>query len=548
MPPMARKVKKRKAKQHLRRIAPPRVVTGPGAVTISGRLRTTPQDDEVLVAFGRLLDHLASSDLVRALGGMNWNQRKRLLTPECSARWAGTITRETNDQIALSLRNLERSAAGHRAAITAIEERREIPLSEYAERKRKREPLPYRSAAELYAKRLRLDALCSRLTDEERQIAGRMRITRGGRALLRNRANLEAAGLTPVQWRTAWQMSRWQIAANGETGKTGGNETIRVDDGGHVLIDLPPSLAHLANAPHHRYHTGGVVDFPYRGGERADCASACRAVGYRIRYSADKRRWHMSASWTQHLEPVAAPVRGRVMGIDLNADHLAVRITDADGNPDGPKIRIPLDLTGKSAERREAELARVVREAMLLCGERLVSTMYIEDLGWADRSGREFLGGRRFRATVHGIPTAALRNMLAAAAWRHNIRLVAVDPAYTSKWAGPWRPLIDTRGDPATTHDAAAWLIARRGRGFRLRRRTGMGAGGQRTARAELPSRPETGPPAIRERGPSGARAGAVRSPGRPAAVRRQPADPRGRASVAVPAPASQAGGPHAHA
>ena len=64
----------------------------------------------------------------------------------------------------------------------------------------------------------------------------------------------------------------------------------------------------------------------------------------------------------------------------------------------------------------------------------------IEDLGFADAraTGRETMGrsrrGKRFRSTVAGIPTARLRARLVAMAAEHNIAIVAVDPAYTSKW------------------------------------------------------------------------------------------------------------------
>jgi hypothetical protein len=78
--------------------------------------------------------------------------------------------------------------------------------------------------------------------------------TRGGKALLRKRNNLAAAGLTEAQWRREWEAARLFLTADGEKDKAWGNETIRWHpDEGWLEIKLPAPLAHLANSPHGRY-------------------------------------------------------------------------------------------------------------------------------------------------------------------------------------------------------------------------------------------------------------------------------------------------------
>ena len=72
------------------------------------------------------------------------------------------------------------------------------------------------------------------------------------------------------------------LAADGESGKRYGNETIRITPDGEVTIKLPAPLAHLANAPHGRYVLACRVAFAHRGGEWADRVEANRAVAYRI--------------------------------------------------------------------------------------------------------------------------------------------------------------------------------------------------------------------------------------------------------------------------
>ena len=99
-----------------------------------------------------------------------------------------------------------------------------------------------------------------------------MSVVRGGKALLRTRNNLAAAGLTEDQWRREWESARLFLTADGEKDKAWGNETIRWNpDEGWLEIKLPAPLAHLANRPHGRYRLScpvGVL-LPGRRGRRS---------------------------------------------------------------------------------------------------------------------------------------------------------------------------------------------------------------------------------------------------------------------------------------
>jgi hypothetical protein len=84
--------------------------------------------------------------------------------------------------------------------------------------------------------------------------------------------------------------------------------------------------------------------------------------------------------------------------------------------------------------------------------------------------------------------------------------VLAVDPAYTSKWgAAYWRTPLRSSTKPSTTvtrHHAAAVVIGRRGLGFGARRRPGVTRLHQRMGKGELPARPGIGRWAVREPGP----------------------------------------------
>ncbi|MDT0470284.1 transposase, partial [Streptomyces sp. DSM 41699] len=163
-------------------------------------------------------------------------------------------------------------------------------------------------------------------------------VARGGRRLLNNRHNLEAAQLTAEQWRERWEAERWFLAADGECGKRFGNETIRVTPDGEVSIKLPAPLAHLANSKHGRYVLATRVQFQHRGAEWRDRIEDNRAVAYRIHLDVERDRWYLTASWTRPVVqtiPLQTARSEGMVGVDTNADHFAAYRLDRHGNPVG---------------------------------------------------------------------------------------------------------------------------------------------------------------------------------------------------------------------
>jgi hypothetical protein len=279
----------------LRKIADPFVVPGPSGVAIRGSLKgLTGQDEMVLRLGGGLLGSLASRALkARCAVGLDhdsdlWAQRKRAVTGESSSRWAGSITRATHDQWALARRGQLAHIHSLEAGIRTIAQRLSLPVGAKGSQGA---PGGYRSKQEWFAKSRRLHLLQDRLERERAdRAAGRVRVVRGGKKLLRTRHNLEAAQLAEADWRVRWEAERFFLQADGESGKPYGNETIRVSPSGEVSIRLPAPLAGLANAPHGRYVLAGRTGFRHRGEQWADRIAANRAVAYRIHYDIGRGR------------------------------------------------------------------------------------------------------------------------------------------------------------------------------------------------------------------------------------------------------------------
>jgi len=123
----------------------------------------------------------------------------------------------------------------------------------------------------------------------------------------------------------------------------------------------------------------------------------------------------------------------------------------------------------------------------------------IEDLDFTAEKTREKHGRRkRFRNLISGMPVARLRARLVSMAAELGITVIAVDPAYTSKWgAQHWKRPLTSKNRLITRHNTAAVAIGRRAQGHPIRRRTApppqhqSDAAGHRTAQARpgLPGR-----------------------------------------------------------
>ncbi|AXE82763.1 IS200/IS605 family element transposase accessory protein TnpB [Streptomyces atratus] len=497
----------------LREVTAPFVVPGPCGMAVRDRLKhLTPQDEKVLRAVGEHQGALASRDLkVRCADGLEhgadtWASRKRDLTAQSSSRIAGAITKATHDQWALARRCQAAHIRKLEAGIRMLRHRLSLPIGEPGT---KRAAGGYRSKNEWFRKSRRLAALEARhaAAVRDRQ-AGRVRVVRGGKRLLNTRHHLTQARLTKDQWRERWEAERWFIAADGESGKRFGNETIRVTPDGEVSIKLPAPLAHLANTRHGRYTLTSTVAFAHRSVEWADRIETNRAVAYRIHLDTKRGRWYLTVSWqrpvVQTIPLETARARG-VIGVDTNADHFAAYHLDPHGNPIGDPRHFPYDLSGTTAHR-DAQIRHALTRLINWAKQAGVAAIAIEDLDFTTEKTREKHGRKkRFRQLISGIPTGRLKARLVSMAAEQGLSMVAADPAYTSMWgAQHWQKPLATRKRKMSRHDAAGIAIGRRALGHPIRRRTAppphdrSDRAGHRTAQAPPGTRGREGtrPPA----------------------------------------------------
>jgi len=346
-------------------------------------------------------------------------------------RWAGAITRTSEDACGLALRNLLAERRSLQSRTTRIRRRLSVPVGQHHGRFR-----GYPTRAERFQEQRRLQVLEHRLTVVDQRI----------------------------------QEGRVSIC--------------RHPDEHWVEIKLPQPLIHLANRPHGRYRLSCPVTFSHRGDEVAGQAGT-GAVRYDISIDPAKGRWYLDASWKCPASAVSDLDQlrtHRVLAVDVNAAHLASVVVDTSGNPLGHPITVPLDLAGLSTTTRDGHLRAAISALIAIAQANGCQAVVIEDLDFKDAReiGRERTGhrpsrgrrGRRFRRLVSGMPTAKFRDRLVQMATNAGLSVIAVDPAYTSKWgAEHWLGWLQEISADASGHHAAALVIARRGLGQRARQR-----------------------------------------------------------------------------
>ena len=483
-----------------RRLCDPFVVAPPAAVSVRTSLHVDADEHEVLWQAGSGLGSLLRKALsVRCVAGpgnkhLGRTEMKRSLTEHCSSRQAGTITRVAADMWERGMKNLEDLRDRDRREIDVISKRLalEVASPPKGAKPRSKKLRGFASQDERYQKQRRLQKLRSRVSRTEQRIAeGRPSIVVGGKRLARARHNLDDAGLTEQQWRLVWDSMRLFLRADGESGKIGGNETIRVmpasgSDDCELTIRLPASLAHLSNTPGRAptFKLSSPLRWNHRANQWRQRVIAREPVSYAIMFDPDKERWYITASWT--MQPTGEPLSveqiaasGRCVAVDVNAGHIDARTLDVHGNPVGRPERFEMAQQGNSAQRLN-NVRTTVNDLFAWAKGNDAAYAAIEKLDFGDiraagRNNRHRRGkaGRTTRRKVAGIPTAQFTHALASASHKHRMPVIAVDPAYTSIWgARYWQaPLNKSNRQKGDRHQASAVVTGRRSQGHSPKRR-----------------------------------------------------------------------------
>ena len=330
----------------------------------------------------------------------------------------------------------------------------------------------------VHHKKRRLADLRRRLASLDADMAaGKVRLCFGSKRLWRKQHSLEVNGCANHgEWLQDWRDARSdEFFVLGSHDETAGCQLCVVgiaDDGSLTLrLRMPDCLA----GQHGKYLIIEGVRFAYGHGqmlaglqsnddyaahrrEHGEKAARGTELGQAIsyRFKRDDKGWRVFATTAMMEVPVVTDKRYGVVGVDLNADHLAVAETDASGNYVNA-FSVPLVTYGKSQHQVEAligdAVARVVEYARSV-GKSIV----IERLDF--RRKKSSLEGQapRYSRMLSSFSYGKVKAYFLSRGYRQGVEVQQVNPAFSSV-VGRVK-FMERYG--LSVHQAAALVLARR--------------------------------------------------------------------------------------
>ena len=192
--------------------------------------------------------------------------------------------------------------------------------------------------------------------------------------------------------------------------------------------------------------------------EHGDKAARATALGQAIsyRFKRDGKGWRVFAT-TELLEVEITTDRRRgAIGVDLNADHLAVAETDASGNYLNA-WRVPLVTYGKNTNQAEAVISDAVAGVVEYARE-VGKPIVIERLDFRQKKAVLEGESRRYSRVLSSFSYGKVKAYLLSRGYREGVEVHQVNPAYSSVIGRV--KFMERYG--LTVHQAAALVLARR--------------------------------------------------------------------------------------
>lgn len=149
-----------------------------------------------------------------------------------------------------------------------------------------------------------------------------------------------------------------------------------------------------------------------------------------------------------------------VVSIDINIDHLALTELDKNGNLIYEHV-IPFDIYHKNQGTVDHELSKVTNEVIQYCKKKK-KCLVVEELDLEQKKRKLKYENKKYKTLLTGFAYAKIINFLKSKAYKHDIYIYQINPAYTSQ-IGKWKYMKKLG---VSIHIAAAYVIGRRGMGF----------------------------------------------------------------------------------
>ena len=304
-----------------------------------------------------------------------------------------------------------------------------------------------------------------------------MRLCFGSKKLWRRQHHLDANGYASHQeWLSDWQEARSdEFFVLGSRDETAGCQlcvATVADDGTLTLrLRLPDCLAdqhgkYLTIRGVHFNHgheqvlaaLGSNAEYRRYRGEHGDKAARATTLGQAIsyRFKRDGRGWRVFATTDMMDVPVVTDQRRGAIGVDLNADHLAVCETDASGSYFNA-FSLPLVTYGKSQHQAEAIIGDAVASVVDYARE-VGKPIVIEQLDFRQKKAVLEGESRRYSRMLSSSTYGKIKAYFLYRGYREGVEVHQVNPAFSSVIGRV--KFMERYG--LSIHQAAALVLARR--------------------------------------------------------------------------------------
>lgn len=435
--------------------------------TYQARISSTGEMEAIFKAYAEHYNHVERTLFAAVAAGRNPGDLKS----EFIARF-GVTGRQFN-ACRIQLEGKIASIKELRVSQIAEAKQRIVALEKTIDKLKKRKT----NVEKIHQKKRRLIRLRHKLDKQiADQKAGRVPLCFGSKKLFRAQFALEENGYTShEEWLAAWQGERnSSFFVVGSKDENTGNQSCTAvveSDSLALRLRLPNALSKYGKyleipnvkfdygfevilaaleACNERKALSRVKDPHYKG-----CG---QAISYR--FKKDKKGWLVFVTVTMQMPACITREGIGAIGVDINADHLAVVETDRYGNPIKNKI-IPLNCYGKSTNQAKALIGDVVAE-LVKWGISSQKPIIIEKLDFQKKKNelKESENPKHARM-LSSLAYTTIANALKSRAWRFGVRVKEVNPAYTSVIGRT--KFADRYG--LTIHESAALCIARRFQG-----------------------------------------------------------------------------------
>ena len=305
---------------------------------------------------------------------------------------------------------------------------------------------------QVHGKRRRLANLKFRLSGLEADLAaGRVRLCFGSKKLWRKQYDLKANGYGSREaWLEEWRDVRSnEFFVLGSRDETAGCQlcVASVNDDGTLTLRLrmPDGLAGLHGkylvVPSVRFASGHDVVLAALGSnteyavyrrEHGEKAARVAALGQAIsyRFKRDAKGWRVFATTELPEVAVTTDRRRGAIGVDLNADHLAVAETDASGNYLN-SWRVPLVTCGKRHHQGEALIGDAVA-SVVEYARGVGKPLVVEKLDFRQKKAVLEGESRRYSRMLTSFAYGKIKAYFLSRGYREGVEIIEVNPAYSS--------------------------------------------------------------------------------------------------------------------